>query len=392
MSQPAYKTVPKPLEYRLGELVQSLLVIRDSLELLRVGHAHQVLPIAGQLRALMTDRSTTPLLESLAGALGSELQVWVDGGLAGKRGPTTEGPVLFGMAGIMVTASPQFETQRRVPLQSALDGVVLHAEKTNYTARDVINFLANQAGGAHFSETFPKALGDVMSSVSVGGLPAPAAAVRQFGETALSLGRRFLRELTEVDFHLVLGVRSAKREGPAFLFDALRPEGHMRFFGRIAPNRALTFGVKGIGGEFAATAQNITDWSRPHHVIFRYRLGDNLASELVIVVDGDVRLQIVPRQTIVALANRAEYEIWLNRSVDDPVASCEWALGAFGMLAPPRSTYEEATSLLAYKQKVSELEVYRCMRAGESMHAPVGSDSFEGAYRTCNIREWLASD
>lgn len=391
VKHPSYAKVPKPVEYRLAELLQSLSVISDGLQLLQAGHAHQVLPIAGQLRALLTDRTTKPLLFAVAELVGAHLRVWTEGGLRGTRGPGQDSPLLFGMQGMYLTASQHMSTQIQVPLAEALDEVVLHAASTNYSARDVIEFLANQAGGAHFGEHLPATLGSVMSTIQVGGLPAPMTAVVQFGQAALDLGRGLLRALTDVDFDLVAAIRRPRPEGPAFLFDARCASPQMRYYAQISPNLALTFGVVGIGGRFAASAQNVSDWSRAHHMKFAHRLRDDLSTNLSIEVDGEVRLDVTPGQSILAFADPGAYEIRFNGAFDEPTASCEWALGVFEMSSPPPTAYEQAAALLAHREKAREGLIYKCLGREEHLVRPVKGSALVGECAETAWEIWLSS-
>jgi hypothetical protein len=54
---PAPTMVPKDLGYRVLELLGSLQVIQDSLQLVRAGRVHQLIPVYGQLRAILRERS-----------------------------------------------------------------------------------------------------------------------------------------------------------------------------------------------------------------------------------------------------------------------------------------------------------------------------------------------
>ena len=67
-----YRELDKPLAWRLGELLQSLLVLRDSLRGLRDQQLHQIIPLSGQLRALLTERSgqAAPLLREIVARRG----------------------------------------------------------------------------------------------------------------------------------------------------------------------------------------------------------------------------------------------------------------------------------------------------------------------------------
>ena len=68
MSSYKYQPIPKPLGFRIQELMQSLQVIRDSLGAVRQGRLHQIIPVYGQLRALLSEKSkgNHPLLLDIA--------------------------------------------------------------------------------------------------------------------------------------------------------------------------------------------------------------------------------------------------------------------------------------------------------------------------------------
>src|SRR6266478_7642012 len=77
MRQP--ELVPKSQLQRVRELLHAALVIRDALTGLQQGLQHQIIPLSGQLRALLTDRSekkSPPLLLDLAARHGLDLTIY----------------------------------------------------------------------------------------------------------------------------------------------------------------------------------------------------------------------------------------------------------------------------------------------------------------------------
>lgn len=69
--QRPYREVGKPFATRTIELLRAIQLVRDSLLHLRVGHVRHLASLSGQLRAILTDKSTAPLLLDVAQQLGT---------------------------------------------------------------------------------------------------------------------------------------------------------------------------------------------------------------------------------------------------------------------------------------------------------------------------------
>jgi hypothetical protein len=390
LSHSSYDKIPKPLEYRLGELVQSLQIIRDGLQLLERGYSHQILPIAGQLRALLLDKTTPPLLSSVAKALGKDLQVWTDGSIPGTRGPNPQPDILFGLGSIHLTAQREFAAQRQVTLEEALGAVVLHAAGTGFSARDIIEFLANKAGGAHYSEYLPRTLGEVISTIHVGGLPAPATAVLQFGKATLELGLKVLRELAELDVDFVIAIRRPPADAPTVLFDMCTPDASMRVRAELAPNLAFTFAVVGIGGSLPFSTQNAHGWERPHHVRLSHRITNDVMSHFAVLVDGEQRSSFISAAPLILASDSTLYDVSLGRDLNGVSSPAEWALGSFSLSAPASSSYAEAEDLLRYRSIAVSPGEFTCF-AGGRLFKRHGQTEFEGELQRADWQQWLAA-
>lgn len=390
MRHPAYAEIPKTLEYRLAELIQSLNIIQDSFDLLERGHVHQILPIAGQLRALLLDKTTPPLLFAVADAVGVKLEVWTEGAIPGNRGPSVHPEVVFSLRGTGLTPDKEFSEQRPIELREVLGSVVLYAAETKFTARDVIEFLANKAGGAHYDEHLPQGLGFVMATIEIGGLPAPANAVAQLGFTTLTLGRKLLRQIIQVDFDLVTVLRRPPIGEPALLFETRHVAAASGYRVDLAPNLALTFGVGGVDGEFRASTQNATDWSTPHHVRFSHRVTDNLRSKLEVSIDGEVRSEWTWNRLIPALSNPNAHDVFCNINRDGHISKADWALAQFEMVSPAVTAYERAERLLEFRRLTAETAEYRCFSNGRYLVKTAGSQAFVGDAAEVDWRAWLS--
>ena len=156
----AHEEVEKNIGHRLEELIQSLFVIRDSLELVRKGERHQLIPLYGQLRALLCDKSQTknkPLLRSLAESVDVSLDVHCMPGVDDPRFPEElRESLVFHLSGFPVTLRRQLPAQITVALEDFIERDILHYKERRYSVRNIIDWFANQAGGAHFSLRAPR--------------------------------------------------------------------------------------------------------------------------------------------------------------------------------------------------------------------------------------------
>jgi hypothetical protein len=137
--------VPKDLGYRVLELLGSLQVIRDSLQLVRAGRVHQLIPVYGQLWAILRERSkgSKPLLLDLADELQHDLRIFSMPDVVASPPPITHGLVLH-------VAGPPFTMRREVPLQEErklrdlLDYKLIRYRDKLYSVGDLIEFLRKQ--------------------------------------------------------------------------------------------------------------------------------------------------------------------------------------------------------------------------------------------------------
>lgn len=149
--------VPKDLGYRVLELLGSLRVIQDSLQLVRAGRVHQLIPVYGQLRAILRERrrGSKPLLLDLADELQHDLHVFSMPDVVASPPPITRGLVLH-VAGPPFTMMREFPLQEEQKLRDLLDYKLVKYRDKLYSIGDVIEFFANKAGGAHYSKDLPK--------------------------------------------------------------------------------------------------------------------------------------------------------------------------------------------------------------------------------------------
>jgi hypothetical protein len=148
----------KPLIMRAIELVRALQIIADSCQAVRASRIHQLTPLSGQLRALLTERTrrADPLLFELANLLSQPLDVYVMPGTDDLALPDTlQQDAMLQLSGFPVTLKQELPAQRKMDLKSFLQHPILKYKGQHYTAKTVIEWFANWTGGAHYSRLIP---------------------------------------------------------------------------------------------------------------------------------------------------------------------------------------------------------------------------------------------
>ena len=200
--------LPKSLLSQLSELLLSLQVIRDSIDGLNSGKSYQVIPLSGQLRAVLTDRSKGAhrLLIEVVAALGLQPKIWVLNDADGYP-PGLAAPILRLIP--MFSAEQEVPGQHQIDLEKLSEYRALTYDGHSYTVADIIKFYAERSGGSHYSRTVPEDFAAMFQS-----LPfvrdSLDAAMRQLGQCIFAIGLEVIRALADFDIHLEVCVIEQK--------------------------------------------------------------------------------------------------------------------------------------------------------------------------------------
>jgi hypothetical protein len=353
-ARPPYQPIRKPLGLRVQELIDSLQVMRDSLDAIRQGKGYQLLPLSGQLRALLYAKRKTnkPLLLDLADQLGRELQVYHMPGVEQPLPPELPTPV-HRLAGFPFTLQQELPKQTACSLVELLDLKIVEHNGKSYTALDLIKFYANKAGGAHFAPAIESEYAELLS-VNFGQLQN---ALMQIGEVTLKQGARLLKELSDIEVHYILIIPNQELQQPAVIWDSRYLGTNMRFYCRVTPFRQLVFGmvsIDGVGVEVGA--KKLVDLAQPTHFRFSVSLNEDLSTDLLLEANGERLNSIrVPRPLFVA-SDPVDYDTFVNRSHEDPNAGLKLGFVQIAMFAAGASTYGRARALLYFEEQTQNPE------------------------------------
>jgi len=318
----------KPLIMRAIELVRALQIIAYSFQAVRASRIHQLTPLSGQLRALLTERTrrADPLLFELANLLSQPLDVYVMPGTDDLALPDTlQQDAMLQLSGLPVTLKQELPAQRKMDLKSFLQHPILKYKGQHYTAKTVIEWFANWTGGAHYSRLIPADFLELLAFDLMGLQPA-AVALLQVGEAVLSAGRDLLKRLVDIELHCVVAV-PALPTAASFLFDAAYPGASMRWSILVHPTGRMEFRVVGGQGVGAAVlSDGIVDWSRVRHIHAAVTIDDDLTTVIELFLDGLRVGRTRSREPLFVASDPLHYDICHNRAVDGDKQQFSFAL------------------------------------------------------------------
>lgn len=329
-------------------------MIGDSLEAVRLGKLHQIIPLYGQLRALLSEKSkgNRPLLLDIAKEIGFGLEVYCMADVGELPEELREG-LLLHLSGFPVTLEQELPSQSLVSVEGFLNQEILAYKERPYLAKDIITFFANKAGGAHYSPDLPQDFAQLLS-FGLSRQPLLVNALLQMADMTYKLGVRLLKSQADFETHLLVFVPPQELTEAAYVFDNKYPDAHMRVFCRIEPGMKVAFGVTGIQGTTAVVGINrLIDWSTPHHFAVSLTFEERLSTRLSIAMDGEQASSLNVPHPLFVVNDPLHYHSYQNRSYEDENAGLSLGFVEMAMVGRDLSPKEKARLILYFEEQLS---------------------------------------
>lgn len=279
-----YREVSKSLAVRMVELLNALQILNDSISSIRNGRIHHLIVLSGQLRSLLTERSPKagPLLFEIATLLGRDLELYSMPDAADPAFPEElKDEMLFHVSGLPLTVEKQIPAQQKISLESFLDTNLINLRGKHYSPRNLIEWYANKAGGSHYSrqllEDFAALLEFDSATERIIGIRAIADSLFQIGDAVLTLGRNFVKSLTDLEFHMRVAIPPQSAPKQSYLYDARYPGTEMRFSVLVDALLVPFCVVTGLQGSTIVTrSDRLIDWSSAKHLHVKLIIQDDV--------------------------------------------------------------------------------------------------------------------
>ena len=379
-----YREIGKPFATRTVELVRALQLIRDSLLHLRAGHVRHLATLSGQLRALLTDRSakTEPLLLGVAEALGKPMQIYCMPGVNDPTFPAMlRNDLVLHVSGFPITFFRQYSAQLETSFPDMLDREIVFFKGNRYTARIIIDWFANKAGGAHYATRIPEDFAALLSEGSLAAEPLANVLV-QLGEATLESGRQLIKQVVDLEVHTLLVVPTqpdCNVGDQNFLFDAQYEGSPMRLSLLLNKRLMPSFyarGLQGIG--VRVDADRLIDWSEPRYVHASVRIEDDLSTVVEIAIDGQRVGRARTEEPLFVLSDPLDYETFYNRAVDGQPQQFSFGVAEVVMIGRELDPASAANMLRYLRAKRANPDLPLCVYApGAYGHASKGTKNLQ---------------
>ena len=381
-----YKSIRKPLLYRIQELIQSLQVMSDSLEAVKQGRLYQLIPLYGQLRALLSEKSkdNQPLLLTIAEEIGMQLNLYCMSDVDDKDFPSEfKQDLVLHLFGFPVSIEQELPGQHIIKLEDFLNRKILFFKGREYrggkySVEEIITFFANRAGGAHFSPDLPKDFAQLLS-FGLFGQPILVQALIQIAEITYHLGLKLLRSLTEFEIHLLAFIPRQELSETGYVFDNKYPDSHMRVYFCLDPGMRPKFGVRDVQGLTSMIGINrIIDWTKSHYFILTLSINDRLQTKLEILVDGETFSGETVSYPLFIINDPLNYMSYYNRSHDNDSAGL--SIGFLEMIMFNKDLpLKEKVKLFLHFEELLEQEDLECLyfEKGQYGYLPLGTKDMQ---------------
>lgn len=399
MTRP-YKEISKPFGIRMLELVQALQIIADSLRQIRSGHVRHLVTLSGQLRALIAERSkgAKPLLLDIAREVQEELRVYCMPGVDNPTFPLPQKDLNLHVSGFPITSERQFSAQLEKTFSELLEHKILFFRGNKYTAKTVIEWYANKAGGAHYSTRLPEDFAALLLQ-SPFNLQPLANILRQMGDAVLLAGHRLLKKLVDFEIHLIVIVPPQTPEaiGEAnYLLDLKYEGSSMRVSLGLNKRLMPSFFVSGLQGTWARVdSDRLIDWSMPRHLHAALRIEEDLSTVLELAVDGVRVGRSRVDEPLFVLSDPLDYEAFHNKSVEGPPQEFSFGLAEISMHRSQISRIDAARMFTYFHGRTTDDNLQLFLFSPKSYgHAPTGTTDpkMTGTVRRLKVRDVLKNN
>lgn len=352
-----YRELGKPFAVRTIELLQGLQLIADSLVKIREGETRYITVLSGQLRSLVAERSKgeAPLLLDVAAKFSAALEIYCMPGVDDPTFPVElRKDLVLHVTGFPVTLQRQFKAQRRLQLHEFLDQELIQFLGNAYSPRNVIEWYANKAGGAHYSSKIPEDFAALLTFNPMNAQPLANLLV-QIGDAVLAAGRNLLRDVIELEIYALIAV-PAQAEGAIkdvnYLFDSKYEGSEMRLCISLNSRLIPSFFAAGLQGAWARVdCDRLLDWSEPKLIHATLVIEDDLSTTLELAVDGMRVGRTNVRTPLLVLADPLDYISFHNRGFDQPPQSFTFGVGSVVMVGRELGPDDRANMLLYMGRK-----------------------------------------
>jgi hypothetical protein len=217
MKENKYSLLVKPVVIRLSELASSLQIINDSFSLIEKGKLYQFIPIYGQLRSLLIEKSKKmkPLLFEIADVFNEKLELFY---IPFKPLPDNLPGPYMQFDGPEISIEKTNTKHVAISLKDFLNEDVVLLISKKYKIDDIIKTMANKYGGSHYASKIEEDIVELLS-FKIFNQTIYNHLIFQIGKVTLSLGTRVIQKLNQLTFYYTIYIPDQQLDEQQYLCD-----------------------------------------------------------------------------------------------------------------------------------------------------------------------------
>jgi len=350
-----FHRIPKSKIDRIEELYHSLRIIHDCLGMIRKGNYYHIGVIYAQLRALLTDMATPPLLPLVAELVGDDLDFYY---LKRERDfPEMVENMNFELVGPPLTLKRTLPKQTKITITDYLEKHVLTVKDQKIRVNTLISHLANNHGGAHYSKSLPKYLVDMLN-FGINNQPVINHYIIQLAELCFELGANIIRKITEFDLYFNLYLPSNKVKNEQFLFDFKIPHLSNRISLVFNQSRYHLLVIDTLGRKFSKTIDELVPEDDFYLVNISHTLSPNFTSEFKCFFNEVSVIQERMSDPFLVLNDFVSYDRYFNRSISNTNKKFQFGMLEFLAYGKPLNYIDKLKMFNYLESKEDETAIW----------------------------------
>jgi len=302
---------------RLIEFFQSMCIISDCFDLISQGKLHQLIPLYGQLRALLTDdaKKNIPLMKDIASILDVKLLLYYSE--AQSQGIGMPEPV-FQMDTLFVSLEKEFSHQVQIDLFDFIDKPTIKVNENFYKLNEIIDFLANKSGGAHYANKIETYVNELFSynQFRFNGISPTEQLLIQFGKIIYELGNKILDRLTSLHIIFSCYIDKQELEGDSIILDFASSKTSLRFLLFLNKDKFIGIHiVDATGNPFTFVSDKPIDLNDICKTIeVELNINSDFKNEIKLIINDVVFINTKSNVPFFFINELGSFDFFINRS------------------------------------------------------------------------------
>jgi hypothetical protein len=323
--------VPKSPLDRLSEVFNALLIIKDLVALVQKGAYYHLIPIYGQLRALLTDKTqrgaNKPLFLEVLGNLSPEAKMYcIDHFNETVPGDESQ-PFAVDASALLMSVERNFPNQIEVSIIELLDKDVLSIGGRRLSLRDFINTYSDKFGGSHYDGAIPQHIFDLHSF----GLGSPNFIALHFAQTLVHFGAKMLSEIC--NFEIILDIFfKEKKPGRHIIYDLFTSTTQHRVSVHVNGNDLEVVLIDFFGTKIENIFKDVLANNSDFLIDITYEITHEFEALLSVRINSSAIYQKVINPPLLTNNLLRGYERYINRGKD--IEYQDFEFGMYSLLLP----------------------------------------------------------